>query len=65
MRRMHARQSSGGVRGRLYFVLIGQQRHWQNILDDRLVLAFDVLFNVIIHKYLAHLYVNCEATKHS
>ena len=34
-RRMHAHQSSG-VRGRLYFVLIGQQRHWRNYIDSRL-----------------------------
>ena len=32
MRRMHAHQSSG-VRGRLYFVLIGQQTHWRNYIE--------------------------------
>ena len=37
--RMHSHQSSG-VRGRQYFVLIGQQRHWRNYVDGRLVLAF-------------------------
>ena len=58
MRRIHAHQSSG-VRGRLYFVLIGQQRHWRNYIDDRLVSRI----YVIIYKYLAHLYVKCEATK--
>ena len=41
MRRMQAHQSSG-VRGCLYFVLIGQQRYWQNYIDGRLVLAFAV-----------------------
>ena len=64
MRRMHAHQSSG-VRGRLYLVLIGQQRHWRNFIDGRLVLAFAVCIYiyVIIYKYLAHLYVIYEATK--
>ena len=41
MRRMHAHESSG-IRGRLYFVLNGQQRHWQNYIDGRLVLAFAI-----------------------
>ena len=41
MHRMHAHQSSG-VRARLYFVLIGQQRQWRNYIDGRLVLAFAV-----------------------
>ena len=52
MHRMHAHQSSG-VRGCLYFVLIGQQRHWRNYINGRLVLAFAVRIYVIIHKYLA------------
>ena len=64
MRRTHARQSSA-VRGCLYFVLIGQQRDWRNYIDGRLVLAFAVrlYIYVIIHTYLAHLYVKCEAAK--
>ena len=41
MRRMHAHQSSV-IRDRLYFVLIGQQIHWRNYIDGRLVLAFAV-----------------------
>ena len=64
MRRMHAHQSSG-IRGRLYFVLNGQQRHWRNYIDGRHVLAsaIRIYIYVIICKYLAHLYVKCEATK--
>ena len=61
MRRMHARQSSG-VRGFILSSLgnkdIGETYIWQTCLS--LCCSHR---NVIIHNYLANLYVKCEATK--
>ena len=61
--RMHVYQFSG-IRGRLYFVLIGQQKHWRNCIRMQVCLSLCCShIYVIIHKYLAHLYVKCEDTK--
>ena len=55
--RMHAHQSSG-VRGRLYFVPIGQQRHWRNYIYGGSLCCSHIYLMLYINIWL-----KCEATK--